>query len=271
MGCEKKFFTIKEVSEKTGINSVTLRAWQRRYGLLNPKRTDKGHRLYSEGDIGKIFDILSWLKKGVAVGKVRPLLEGRLPSGTLANTELVKRKTVESLMVALSECHGTRLDKLLIQIMKEYPLDVFISQVVDQVEKEIKSPENPLSNIQISLWQSVMIERCVALIAQARKRSSKLCYLVSFDKPNSYRMWLEAWLLTEQGYNVTLLPLLDGKLSGLEAALITLNVSKLVIFGENRISPLNLSQLEHVLMNMRCDLKLSGCITNIHSDLCAGQ
>ena len=30
---------------------MTLRAWQRRYGLVQPARTEKGHRLYSEAEI----------------------------------------------------------------------------------------------------------------------------------------------------------------------------------------------------------------------------
>lgn len=38
---DMKLFAISEVSEITGVNSVTLRAWQRRYGLLVPLRTTK--------------------------------------------------------------------------------------------------------------------------------------------------------------------------------------------------------------------------------------
>ena len=42
---------IRELSSLTGVNSVTLRAWERRYGLLKPQRTPKGHRLYSMQDV----------------------------------------------------------------------------------------------------------------------------------------------------------------------------------------------------------------------------
>ena len=37
-------YPIREVSRLTGVNSVTLRAWERRYGLIRPQRTPKGHR-----------------------------------------------------------------------------------------------------------------------------------------------------------------------------------------------------------------------------------
>ncbi|OOE97942.1 hypothetical protein BZG79_15885, partial [Salinivibrio sp. MA427] len=47
MACEGSHtLTISQVAEQTGVNPVTLRAWQRRYGLLSPARTAKGHRLY---------------------------------------------------------------------------------------------------------------------------------------------------------------------------------------------------------------------------------
>lgn len=271
MDCEKQYYAIKEVSEITGVNSVTLRAWQRRYGLLNPKRTEKGHRLYSEQDIERIRHILFWLEKGVAIGKVRPLLEGAASPEIPGDTEPQDRQIVESLITLLSECNGTKLQKQLLQIMKEYPLDVFIRQIVEPVENEIKRPDNPLSNIQQSLWQAVMMERCMALISQARKQPAKPCYLLGFDKPASYRLWLEAWLLTERGYNVTILPALEGKLAALEAALTRLNVSKLVIYGEQRITPANLVQLKHLISKVECDYQLSGCIAEIHPDLRPGQ
>jgi len=72
-----KRFPIREVSKKTGVNSVTLRAWERRYGLVRPQRTPKGHRLYSLEDIQLIHNIVSWLKRGVSVSQVGTLLENQ--------------------------------------------------------------------------------------------------------------------------------------------------------------------------------------------------
>ena len=45
------FYSIGEVAERCGINPVTLRAWQRRYGLLKPQRSEGGHRQFDEEDI----------------------------------------------------------------------------------------------------------------------------------------------------------------------------------------------------------------------------
>lgn len=69
------FFPIRVVSQRTGVNTVTLRAWERRYGLLKPVRTPKGHRLYSEEDIQCVLRIVDWINRGVSIGRVRGLLE----------------------------------------------------------------------------------------------------------------------------------------------------------------------------------------------------
>ncbi len=63
MNIDQGLYPIREVAQQTGVNPVTLRAWQRRFGLLNPERTDKGHRLYSEQDIALVHEIVSWLEK----------------------------------------------------------------------------------------------------------------------------------------------------------------------------------------------------------------
>lgn len=42
------------VASLTGLPAGTIRAWERRYGMLNPERTDGGFRLYTEDDIKRL-------------------------------------------------------------------------------------------------------------------------------------------------------------------------------------------------------------------------
>jgi MerR family transcriptional regulator, light-induced transcriptional regulator len=57
-------YNLKAVTNEVGINPVTLRAWERRYDLLKPKRSPGGHRLYSRQDI----EMLKWLIERQAEG-----------------------------------------------------------------------------------------------------------------------------------------------------------------------------------------------------------
>lgn len=67
-------YPIRSVSTMTQVQAVTLRAWERRYGLLKPTRTDKGHRLYSQKDIETIEKIKELTSKGIAISQVAALL-----------------------------------------------------------------------------------------------------------------------------------------------------------------------------------------------------
>lgn len=64
------FFTIKAVQTRTGIKPVTLRAWERRYELLNPIRMPNGYRLYAERDIQLLLWVQRRLDSGVSISQV---------------------------------------------------------------------------------------------------------------------------------------------------------------------------------------------------------
>lgn len=71
---------IREVARQTGVNPITLRAWERRYGLIRPTRTATGHRLYSSEDVARIRQIQTWIQRGVAVSKVADVLSQPHPT-----------------------------------------------------------------------------------------------------------------------------------------------------------------------------------------------
>lgn len=57
-------YNIQAVAAATGVPSITLRSWERRYGVPEPKRDPKGYRLYSDRDIA----VTRWLRERVQEG-----------------------------------------------------------------------------------------------------------------------------------------------------------------------------------------------------------
>jgi MerR family transcriptional regulator, light-induced transcriptional regulator len=57
-------FNVKAMVHQTGVAAATLRAWERRYGVPSPPRTDTGYRLYSARDVA----IIRWLKAQIETG-----------------------------------------------------------------------------------------------------------------------------------------------------------------------------------------------------------
>lgn len=58
--------TIKKVAELTGVPEHTLRAWERRYGLVEPTRSASGYRLYDEAAIAAIRRMSDLVREGWA-------------------------------------------------------------------------------------------------------------------------------------------------------------------------------------------------------------
>ena len=62
-------YTLGSVLRETGINADTLRAWERRYKLPTPERSEGGHRLYSARDIEIIKWLLRQQEMGIRIGQ----------------------------------------------------------------------------------------------------------------------------------------------------------------------------------------------------------
>lgn len=66
---------MRTVASLTGMNPITLRAWERRYGLVRPLRTAKGHRLYTHEHVEQLRRVLALVERGVPISRVREVLD----------------------------------------------------------------------------------------------------------------------------------------------------------------------------------------------------
>ncbi|ATH07266.1 hypothetical protein BIY24_04745 [Halobacteriovorax marinus] len=60
-------YNIQLASSLSGINVHNLRAWERRYSAVSPKRDEVGRRLYSKENIEKLFLLNQLVKEGTAI------------------------------------------------------------------------------------------------------------------------------------------------------------------------------------------------------------
>ena len=82
-------YRIGAVARLTGISPDTLRIWERRYEIVEPRRTPKGGRLYSQQDVTRLTMIKTLVDQGYAISTVANLavdeLNRRLNSSQTAN------------------------------------------------------------------------------------------------------------------------------------------------------------------------------------------
>jgi methanogenic corrinoid protein MtbC1 len=131
---EVPVFNTKAVARETEVPADTFRAWERRYGVPQPKRTAGGHRLYSERDIAVIRWLRDRTSEGVNISHAIVLLtntrefapEGRARAG---ESRTVARLANE-LLQALTRYDALTADRLLSEAFSLYPFEQVLIEVV---------------------------------------------------------------------------------------------------------------------------------------------
>ncbi|VTR55659.1 HTH-type transcriptional repressor YcgE [Serratia fonticola] len=127
-------YSIGEFARLCGINATTLRAWQRRYGLLKPMRTDGGHRQYSDDDVQQALKILDWVKKGVTISQVKPLL-ARPAEGQTNNWHTLQEKMLQ----LLKEGKIESLRQQIYDSGREYPRPELVTEVLRPLRSKVSA------------------------------------------------------------------------------------------------------------------------------------
>lgn len=192
-------YTIGEVALLCDINPVTLRAWQRRYGLLKPQRTDGGHRLFDEGDIDRIREIKRWIETGVQVSKVKTLL-----SEASIEQQNGWREQQEALLRFLQAGNLNRLRMWIKERSRDYPAQTLVTHLFIPLRLRLLSAQ-PTLQVLLSALDGVLINHISVCLTSARKRQGRDALVVGWNITDTTRLWLEGWVACEQGWRVDIL------------------------------------------------------------------
>lgn len=198
---DEGIYPIREVSRLTGVNAVTLRAWQRRYGLVQPARTDKGHRLYSEQDIRQIGEILSWLERGVSIGQVKGLLSE--PQSQPVSDHW--QQTLEQFSQALLAFNQRKVEAELNDLLASYPFELVRSRVLQPLVERLLGlwRERPDGELLQQVWLGWLHTRFARHLIEQEKGMPVT--LASWGQVGPLDLVWAAYELIGQGYEVQLL------------------------------------------------------------------
>ncbi|MBN3069888.1 MerR family transcriptional regulator [Pectobacterium brasiliense] len=193
-------YSIGEFSRLCGINATTLRAWQRRYGLLKPMRTDGGHRLYSDDDVQQALKILDWVKKGVPVSQVKPLLAR---SGTRRTNNWLALQ--ESMLQRLKEGKIESLRQLIYDAGREYPRTELVREVLRPLRSKVSANIPAMMTLR-EILDGIIISY-TSFCLEGDKRAPGDNYLITgWHLSDPCEIWLEALMRTGQGLRIDVLP-----------------------------------------------------------------
>ncbi|WP_341503895.1 MerR family transcriptional regulator [Gallaecimonas sp. GXIMD4217] len=134
---------IGELSARTGVLPVTLRAWETRYGLLKPERLPKGHRLYDRSDVARVKQIKHWLGQGVPLRQIPARLAGQGQEPAAASPH-------GQLLALAQTLRSQQLRQALSQLFKETPLALLLDELFALLPNW---PDTPLGQAGLALFE----------------------------------------------------------------------------------------------------------------------
>ncbi len=132
---------IGELSRRTGVRADTLRAWERRYGLLRPERTEGGFRLYGSGDEARVRAMTAGIEAGVSAAEAARQAMGSAPAYEAAahdgsgNERLTAN--ADALRVALEAFDDSGANAILDEALSRLTLEAVAEGVVLPAMREI--------------------------------------------------------------------------------------------------------------------------------------
>jgi MerR family transcriptional regulator, light-induced transcriptional regulator len=130
-------FPIRVLSEKTGVAPTTLRAWERRYGLLKPQRTPKGHRLYNSNDVEAVNRIVNLLNENYTISKaINAIKLEEIQEKIETRSDPDKPNTDhwdefhKRFLTAIEQFDEYKLDNIYNEALSLYPIDLVSSQIL---------------------------------------------------------------------------------------------------------------------------------------------
>ena len=115
-------YSIKDLERISGVKAHTIRIWEKRYGIVEPKRTDSNIRFYCDMDVKKLMNVSILLHHGYKISRLASLDPQELSKKVLEVSMISNGhdSQIENLVVAMIEMDESRFEKILnMSIMKE--------------------------------------------------------------------------------------------------------------------------------------------------------
>lgn len=258
--------TIKNVSIQTGIPPITLRAWERRYAVPTPSRSDNRYRLYSDRDIA----ILRWLKSqlyngasiSTAVTELRQLTDKGIWPDVIPQSSAqlpvdsvnLPAKYAQEVYLALIHHDEEEAGNLLRETFSSFDLKTIIAKVLTPCLVEIgEAWVRGEIRITTEHFASVFLRGKLLTLLQAYPARRNAPYVMVGGAPTEQHeigALMMAVLLRSEGYRVEFLGP-DIPLDDLAAYARSEKPALIILTATTRAAALELKRMQEISSHLR--------------------
>ncbi|MFO8053624.1 MAG: MerR family transcriptional regulator [Bacteroidales bacterium] len=125
-------YFIKDIEKLSGIKAHTIRIWEKRYGLVTPKRTQTNIRYYSNNDLKKLLNVSILNRNGVKISRIANMSIPEIEKEVfdLNHHEEDYRSHIENLTLAMTDLDEERLERILSHLFTRLGFDKTLIEVI---------------------------------------------------------------------------------------------------------------------------------------------
>ena len=132
-------YSIKDLERLSGIKAHTIRIWEQRYKVIEPKRTDTNIRYYMDDDLRKILNVSYLVHHGIKISKVSKLSEQEMHDKVLemATDENAYGSEVNELNMAMFQYDQDAFDKVFTKCIESYGEEVTFTNILGSFVEQL--------------------------------------------------------------------------------------------------------------------------------------
>jgi DNA-binding transcriptional MerR regulator len=108
-------YSIKDLEQLSGIKAHTLRVWEQRYGIVQPKRTPTKIRYYNDGDLRLVLNISFLNRNNYKISKIAKMSEGEISDLVvqITSSNLEFPNQVNAMVISMVNLDEERFEKII--------------------------------------------------------------------------------------------------------------------------------------------------------------
>jgi len=125
-------YSIKDLEKLSGIKAHTIRIWEKRYKLIEPKRTTSNIRTYCDSELKKLLNIAILYRNGFKISKLSTLTDKEITDEInkiiVQDTDL--QSQIEGLTVAMTEFDEVKFERILARAIIEFGFEDTVIKII---------------------------------------------------------------------------------------------------------------------------------------------
>ena len=125
-------YSINDVEKLCGIKAHTIRIWEKRYAIIQPRRTETNIRYYLDEDLQKILNISLLNRNGYKISKIAKMTDGDIKRivSELSDVTLESEDNLDALMHAMLELDEFKFNKILDHNIESKGFEITMDEIV---------------------------------------------------------------------------------------------------------------------------------------------